>query len=166
MQCADFEKVFDMKEKIEKHKISGQVFIWKYSGNTRNYSGWNFTVDKLACQELSSLFDMMNDCEWSTSKTVQTSKPMQTEIAVPNNQNRSNTKWLTKPAIVFCVNFNLPAYHWSINETPDSLQINFGKQMLQKLKEAIIKMSNGNGDFSLSDENQENILTFWWNLRT
>jgi hypothetical protein len=153
-----------MKEKIAKLKISGQVFIWKYSDNTGNYPGWNLTVDKLASEELSNLFDMMSKCEWSTSKTVRTSKPMETEIAVPNNQN-GNAKWSTRPAIIFCTKSNLSPHHWIISEMPDSLEINFGKQKLQKLKEAIISIPNGNGDFSISDENQTNILTFWWNLR-
>jgi len=153
-----------MKEKIAKLKIIGRVFIWKYSDNIGNYPDWNLSVDKLASKELSNLLDMMNECEWSTNKTISTSKPTESEIAVPNNQN-GNAKWLTKPAIIFCTKSSFSPHHWVINEMPDSIEINFGKQKLQRLKEAIISIPSGNGDFSIADENQKNILTFWWNSR-
>ena len=153
-----------MKEKIGKLKISGQVFIWKYLDNSRNYPGWNLTADKKACKELSHLFDMMSESEWSLCKTVTTSKPMETELAVPNNQN-GNAKWLTKTAITFCIKPTQSENYLSITEMSDSVEIDLGRQMLHKLKEAIMSISSGNGDFSISDENQTYILTFWWNLR-
>jgi len=71
---------------------------------------------------------------------------METEIAVPNNQN-GNAKWSTKSTIVFCRKSDLSPHHWVINEMPDSLEINFGKQKLLKLQEAIISIPNGNGAF-------------------
>lgn len=153
-----------MKEKIGKLKITGQVFIWKYLDNSSNYPGWNFTADNAACKELAHLFDMMSESEWPLRKTIQTSAPMETELTVPNNQN-GNAKWLTKSAITFCIKPALPEYYLSINEMPDSIEINLGRQMLHKLKEAIVSIASGNGDFSISDETRKFILTFWWNLR-
>ena len=76
-----------MKEQIEKFKISGRVYIWKYTDNGRNYPGWNMTVDNSASQELSQLFDMMEKCEWSTNKKVLTTQPTDKELSTPNNRN-------------------------------------------------------------------------------
>jgi hypothetical protein len=70
-------------------------------------------------------------------KTVPTSPPIETELAVPNNRN-GNAKWLTKPDITFCIKPGLSAHYLSINEMPDSIEINLGRQMLHKLKEAIV----------------------------
>ena len=153
-----------MKEKIAKLKLSGQVFIWKYLDNSRNYPDWNLTLDKIASKELSNLLDMMNQCDWGVSKSFKTSKPTETELLVPNNQN-GHAKWITKDFITFCSNNNIASDYWKIKESSNSLELNFGKEMLMKLKEAITNIPLGKGDISISDKNENNILTFWWNLQ-
>ncbi|MCF1423247.1 hypothetical protein [Mangrovimonas futianensis] len=53
-----------MKAQIEKHKVSGKVYVWTYKDNNRNYPGWNFTTDLKASESLSELLNLMSDCEW------------------------------------------------------------------------------------------------------
>ena len=152
-----------MKEQIEKLKVSGGVYIWKYIENDRNYSGWNMTVDNSASQELSLLFDMMNKCDWSTSKKILTTRPTDKEISVPNNRN-GIAKWITKSKIIFSLKTSKTLDYWVITETSDELEISFGKEKLKEFKEAIVKIQNGKGDFSISDEKASNILTLWWRV--
>ena len=76
-----------MKAQIEKHKVNGKVYTWSYKDNNRNYPGWNFTVDLNASKSLSDLLNLMNDCEWSTKKTISTELPTELQLSVPNNQN-------------------------------------------------------------------------------
>jgi hypothetical protein len=85
---------YSMKEKIEKQKFDGNVYAWKYLENSRNYPGWNFTVDKTGSGSLLELLDLMKRCEWSSKKEIQTSTPTERQISVPNNQN-GNAKWKT-----------------------------------------------------------------------
>jgi hypothetical protein len=44
-----------------------------------------------------------------------------------------------------------------------SLEIIFDKPKMRELQEAIMKVKAGNGDFSIGDGNDNNILFFWWN---
>src|SRR4051812_37214169 len=133
-----------MKEQIEKLKISTGVYIWKYTDNDRNYPGWNMTVDNLASLELSQLFDMMEKCEWSTTKKILTTRPTDKEISAPNNRN-GTAKWTTKSKIIFSLTINNAPDYWMTTETIDELQISFGKERLKRLKDAIIKIPERNG---------------------
>lgn len=148
-----------MKGKIEKLKISGAVYIWRYTDNDRNYPSWNITLDNLASEELTTLFDMMGLCEWSTNKKIQTTRPTDNELSVPNNRN-GNAQWTTKPKISFCLKQNKTPDYWATNEMIDELQISFGQQKLKELRDAITNIPKGKGDFALGDK--ENILHFWW----
>jgi|LakMenEpi03Aug12_release.lakeMendotaPanAssembly.Ray.scaffolds.fasta_scaffold1288176_1 hypothetical protein len=152
-----------MKEQIEKLKISGRVYIWKYTDNDRNYPGWNMTVDNSASQELSQLLDMMEKCEWSTNKNILTTRPTDNEISAPNNKN-GVAKWTTKSKIIFSLKTNMTPDFWVTTETADELEISFGKEKLKELKEAIINISKGKGDHSIADKDDNNILTFWWRV--
>jgi hypothetical protein len=152
-----------MKEKIEKLKISGRVYIWKYADNDRNYPGWNITVDNLASEELSVLFDMMGQCEWSTNKKILATRPTDQEIGTPNNRN-GIAKWTTKSKIVFSLKTNTTPDYWATTETVDELEISFGKEKLRGLWDAIINIPKGKGDHSIADKDDNNILTFWWRV--
>jgi len=151
------------KEKIEKLKISGRVYIWKYTDNERNYPGWNLTVDNLASEELLVLFDMMGQCEWSTNKKLLTTRPTDKEIITPNNRN-GNAKWTTKSKIIFSLKTNTTPDYWATTETADELKISFGKEKLMGLRDAIIDIPKGKGDYSIADKDDNNILTFWWRV--
>jgi hypothetical protein len=153
-----------MKEQIEKFKMSGGVYIWKYADNDRNYSGWNMTVDDLASQKLSQLLDMMEKCEWSTSKKVLTTKPTTKEISVPNNRD-GRFKWTTKSKVVLSLKTNETPDYWTMIETIDELEISFGIEKLQRFKDSIINIPRGKGDYSIADEDGNSSLTFWWRVK-
>ena len=81
-----------MKDKIEKLNIIGKVYTWKYLDNSKNYPGWNFTIDEKASNSLFDLFTLMKQCEWSSKKEIKTSIPTENQIKIPNNKNGSS-KW-------------------------------------------------------------------------
>lgn len=149
-----------MKEKIEKFKISGKVYIWKYSDNGRNYPGWNLTMDNLASQEISKLLDLMSNCEWTTSKKLLTQRPTGNEVFTPNNR-RGHANWTTKEKMAITHKANESPDFWAVIDKEAELEIRFGKQKLMELKRAIESIPTGKGDFSIADRQDENILTFW-----
>jgi hypothetical protein len=153
-----------MKEQIEKLEISGGVYIWKYTDNDWNYPGWNMTVDDLASQELSQLLDMMEKCEWSTSKKILTTIPTVKEISAPNNRN-GMAKWITESKIILSFKTNKTLDYWATIETVDELEIGFGFEKLQRFKNSIINIPRGKGDYSIADKDNNSSLTFWWRVK-
>lgn len=150
-----------MKDKIEKLKISGHVYIWRYSDNDKNYPGWNLTVDNMASEEISNLLDLMSKCEWTTSKKIFAQRPTDNEVSVPNNR-RGDASWTTKEKITITHKTSESPDFWALIDKEDELEIRFGKQKLMELKSAIESIPTGKGDFSMADRQDENILTFWW----
>ena len=49
-------------------------------------------------------------------------------------------------------------------EKKEELEIIFSKDKVKQLKQAIADIPNGQGDISIADSKNENILTFWWRL--
>jgi 3'-phosphoadenosine 5'-phosphosulfate sulfotransferase len=152
-----------MKAQIEKYKINGKVYCWKYKDNERNYSGWNFTVDLKASRNLSELLDLMSLCEWSSKKKIQIEMPTSSQLTVPNNQG-GRAKWKTSSKITLNSKKTEPENHWKIREMGDEIEIQFGKAKLTEFQNAIKEIPNGKSDYAIADQDDENILHFWWNL--
>ena len=89
---ASFPEQTSMKEQINKLKINGNIYFWKYLENSRNYPGWNFTVNKIGGENLLELIRLMRTCEWSSKKSIQITEPSQKQLKVPNNSN-GKAKW-------------------------------------------------------------------------
>lgn len=152
-----------MKSEIEKYKLKGKVYNWKYKDNSQNYPGWNFTADLEASESLTELLNLMSNCEWPTQKTILIDLPTQAQLNVPNNQN-GNAKWFSKLNLILNFKKLESENHWIIKELDNHVEIQFGKAKLTELQKAIIEVQKGNGDFAVSDEKHENILYFWWNI--
>lgn len=152
-----------MKALIKKYKINGKVYCWKYKENELNYPGWNFTLDLIASQNLSELLDMMSLCEWSSKKKIVIEIPTDSQLTVPNNQG-GRAKWKTISKMTLNCKKTELENHWAITEFGEEIEIQFGKSKLTELQNAIKEVANGRGDYAIADEDDENILNFWWNL--
>ena len=153
----------ETKQKIVKLKITGQIFIWRYTDNDRNYPGWNLTLDRQASQDLLQLFDLMDQCDWSTKKSLGTTEPTDNELNVPNNR-QGTARWSTKRTITFTTKTNAAPDYWTTDERKEELEIIFSKHKMKPLRQAIADIPNGKGDISIGDSRDENLLTFWWRL--
>lgn len=153
----------EIKHEIENLKLAGQISIWRYTENDRNYPGWHLTVDRQASQTLLHLFDLMDQCDWSTKKSFGTNAPTDNQLSVPNNR-QGTARWSTKPTITFTSNTSVTPDYWTTKEKKEELEITFSKDKLEQLRQAIADISNGKGDISIGNCRDENILTFWWRL--
>lgn len=151
-----------MKDRIEKLNITGKVYAWKYLENSRNYPGWNFTVDKRASESLFELLNLMEQCEFSSKKEIQITIPTENQIKVPNNQNGS-AKWITASKLILKLIKKTEKGHWEIIEKETEIEIQFGENKLVEFGKAITGIPKGNGDFAISSDSGESILCFWWN---
>ena len=151
-----------MKDKILKQNINGNIYIWKYLENSRNYPGWNFTADKKACNCLLELFRLMQLCEWSSKKEIQTSKPTINQFKIPNNQNRE-AKSKTSKKLILNFKKNEEQNFWKLIENENDIEIQFGEKKITDFENAVNEILKGNGDFAIANETEDNILYFWWN---
>jgi hypothetical protein len=44
---------------VARWKQQGRVYLWRYKENRKNYPGWHFTADAVACNALLELFELM-----------------------------------------------------------------------------------------------------------
>ena len=152
-----------MNTQIEKFKVDGKVYVWKYTENQRNYPGWNLTVDLKASKNLSELLDLMNTSEWPGKMTISTELPTESQLKVPNNHG-GLAKWNSKPKLTLNYIKGESENHWLIKEIDNCIEIQFGKTKLIELKNAINGIPKGDGEYAISDNKDESILYFWWNL--
>src|ERR1044071_2745683 len=59
-----------MDPQFKKFKLNGHVYLWKYRENTRNYPGWNITLDDQAIDSLLTLFGLMNESEFTSEVVI------------------------------------------------------------------------------------------------
>ncbi|MDE5419972.1 hypothetical protein L3049_18440 [Labilibaculum sp. DW002] len=152
-----------MKAQIQKYKIEGKVYTWTYKNNPRNYPAWNFTVDLKACESISALLNLMNNCEWSSKKTISIKLPTESQVRVPNNKNGTES-WKSKTNLILSCKTSESTDYWKIIELNKGIEIQFGKAKLIEFQNAINEIPKRSGDFAISDQNEENILYLWWNL--
>ena len=145
---------------IEKFKITGKVFIWAYPENKNNYPGWNFTADKRACDELYQLLTLMDQYDWTSLKTISTSLPGQRQLNAVNIK----APWKSKTRLTLKCKKTADENYWQIIKHADELEIVFGKNKLIELQKAIKGIPKNEGDFAITDENDNNFLYIWWNL--
>lgn len=153
-----------MKEQINKLKVKGKIYIWKYLENSRNYPGWNITTDKIGGESLLELIDLMITCKWSSKKTFQTMEPNKNQLNVPNNKN-GKAEWKSVQNLTLNLKKEIEPDFWEIIDKGNEIEISLGNNSLLKLEKAIKRILNNDGDFAIySSNDDENVLYFWWNL--
>lgn len=152
-----------MKEQINKLKITGKIYLWKYLENSKNYPGWNITVDKTGGDNLLELINLMKTCEWSSKKSIQIFKPNQEQLNVPNNKN-GKAEWKSTQNLILNLKKEVEPDFWEVIDKGNDIEILLGNNSLLKLENSIKRILNNEGDFAISSNDDENILYFWWNL--
>lgn len=149
-----------MKEQINKLKIKGKIYIWKYLENSRNYPGWNITADKIGGENLLELIDLMKTCKWSSKKSIQTIEPSNNQLNVPHNRN-GRAEWKSARNLTLNLKKEIEPDFWEVIDNENDIEIILGKNSLLKLENSIRRILNNDGDFTISDNDEENILYFW-----
>jgi hypothetical protein len=147
---------------IEKYKSYGSVYIWQYREKNPKRRHWNLTADEDGCSSLIELLELMQNSRFSSKKLFKTTSPTNQQISIPNNR---NPEWHSKPALSLR-SLKENNCGWMLTAKNDSLEIVFCKEKLSELMEAIVKIKGGDGDFAISDDNDNNVLYFWWNHKS
>jgi hypothetical protein len=71
--------------RVESWKLAGNVWLWRYGQNTKNYPGWNLAADETGWNSLFELIRRMAASPWACRREISVTKPTACILAVPNN---------------------------------------------------------------------------------
>ena len=134
------------------------LFIWKYLGNDRNWSGFHLTGEPDAFKHvISELSKPQHPDKRKVRLEAELSEATKKELAVPNSRSK---------AISFRrVHFQLLLRETSIFEVSENnldVSISFSADMFTELVRGFDDIASGRGDYCIGDEN--NSLWFWWKV--
>jgi hypothetical protein len=141
-------------------KQRGIISLWRYTENSRNYSGWHLSADAAGCASLLELLQTLHASPESTYRTVRITPPSLTTLKVPNFR---SAKWVapTRWRIAFEPNAKATSL-WSIETQEDSVRLTLGGAMIQELASGVMDISRGEGDYSIGGSDEQPRLWFWW----
>ena len=147
-----------MEEAIRKFDLKGKIHFWEFREKNPNMRCWNFTANMQGCESFIQLLELMQSSPYSSKKSILLSTPEISQIEVPNNR---NVNWRTKSKLNLIFKKNETSV-WSIKVPDDVLEISFGSEKMEKFINAVRQVKAGHGDFAISDDNDDNVLYFWW----
>ena len=141
-------------------KQRGIISLWRYTENSRNYTGWHLSADAVGCASLLELLQALTASPESAYRTVHVTPPSPTTLKVPNFR---SAKWVapTKWRIAFEPNKEATSL-WNIETQQDSMNLTLGGTMIQELASGVKDISRGEGDYSIGGSDRQPRLWFWW----
>jgi hypothetical protein len=139
-------------------KQSGNISLWRYTENERNYPGWHLTADAAGCASLIALLDALAADGVPASRSVEITPPSKPQLGVPNNKSGS-AAWQAPGKLR--VSFSATPAEWSFPLDLDSAVITVGSDWLASLREGLSGIPLGRGDYSIGPEGSSR-LWFWW----
>lgn len=133
-------------------KQRGNIYVWRYDKNPRNYYGWHLTADSMGCESLIELLLEFMPSESGFFRTIRLAKPTHNQYRVPGCKNKivAETKLVMSKSDI--------SEDWDISNSEGKLKIHLGTDQIEKFVSGVNDVKNGKGDYSI------NGLWFWWNL--
>jgi hypothetical protein len=147
-------------EDVDRWVQEGRLYLWRYTENTRNYSGWHLTADDVCCQSLADLIGRMLSARWGSQKTLAVTPPTKEVLGVPNNRG-GRARWEAPGGLLLKYPKGAIGDEYSeLEERGGRLILSAGRQQLELLKECVLKVPRGEGDYAITVG--ETSLWFWW----
>lgn len=145
-----------MNDAVRQWRLSGNVYLWRYKGNARNYPGWHLPADTLACASLLDLIKLMSDSQFTSEVMLPLSPPTPREIRLPN------AKFIHLPATLLLIYYSpikLTADHWQLTESNGRVRLEVGSDHLSEFQKGIAGIVPHENDYWIGVSGQE--LWFW-----
>ena len=136
-------------ENVDKWKQQGRLYLWRYIENARNYPGLHLTADDACCHSLADLIERMLSARWSSQKSLVVTPPTKEVLSVP--QNRGGEAGCKSPSnlILKYPKDKVDGEHFSLEENGHAVILSAGSRKLELLKEGVLKIPKGEGDYSI-----------------
>jgi len=135
-------------------KQSGNVYLWRYVENPKNYRGWHLTADSKGVWSLIELIDLMLKSNDETKRTIKSNIPTENELGVPNCKKKA-----ISTAKIVLLNKKDNNEYWSISEAQGVVTFEAGDNALRRLKDGLTDVQNKKDDYFIGEKGHE--LWFW-----
>jgi hypothetical protein len=139
-------------------KQAGRISLWRYTEHERNFRGWHLNADAVGCQSLSLLIESLL-IDGAGHRTVDITAPTEAELRVPNN--RGGLAPWTAPKKLKVTLVQEPSL-WAFPPDTEPATLDIGMTWLESLREGVVGISKGRGDYSIGHREGGLPLWFWW----
>jgi hypothetical protein len=139
---------------VERWQQRGTIFMWQ--DKNPSYPEWNITADDNACDALLDLFDRMENGLYSSKKELRLTVPVKTAHAL--RPFRTGTHLTIKYP-----KGRIEDDHWVLEQNGQRLVLNVGLERLRELRDAIVDMKEGGGDYLIGGDQAR--MWIWWFVR-
>lgn len=139
---------------IDRWRQRGNLYLWRFDDQARNYPGWNFTADGEGCISLLELLAMIaNDCRTANADILLSKPPVsiQALAGVGRGRLRAPRRFTLKVRSPE----SSPADFWQWSGTLHDLKLKIGRGKLAELFSAVKSVAQGVGDFNIGAANHK-----------
>ncbi len=134
----------------------GNVSLWRYVVESKNYRGRHLTADDTGCASLLHLLDLLQQPTYSAEQVVALTPPTEETLLRVGRASRCHA--LRRWKIVHSKPKHAPD-HWQLTDAEDEVTLALGTLHLAELRKGIEDVAVGRGDYCIGGESQE--LWFW-----
>ncbi len=148
---------------VDKWTQTGEIWIWKYKGESKNYPGFHMTTDRAASPHLVELANLMLKGQWPSSKVLRLS-----EAPVPDVTGYSRQRQVLSSLRLKYPKGSVADEHWDMALDGAALNatLTVGATKLKNLREGIDGISRSKGDYAIGPDDDrrwsQQCLWFWW----
>jgi len=152
---------------IRDWRSAGKLYLWRYPGNPRQYSGWHCTADKSGGEALLELLGAFGAEESIVSRVLPLAVPTREILEVPNFEGgrapcAAHTQWR--------ISFHpgaTDARLWRFPSSEALAHLELGLEQLPRLAAGVRELMSGGGDCCIGQDSKQSVaecsdLWFWW----
>jgi hypothetical protein len=139
---------------------NGQIFLWRYLENARNYPGYNLTADKTGCECLLSTLSKLKQATKSIKVVVSLCQVTPMVLSVPNNK-KGKAACISFLSLELSTHPELKPKWMRFKEIDQKCSLELSSSQVGCIVDGIEDIQNGKGDYCIGEiDGQE--LWFWW----
>jgi hypothetical protein len=151
--------------RVESWKQAGNLYLWRYAHNTKNYPGWNLAAEETGWKSLFDLLGRMAASPLACRREISVLKPTSRILAVPNNPAGSEGIESAQRLILEVPRGRVGDRQWRLESDPKRVVLEVGPSKLAELHGAVGSMPSTGGDFAIGPvdlkEWKEKSLWLW-----
>jgi hypothetical protein len=149
-----------MATQLHAWKQEGSLWLWHYTGGSRNFAGWHLTADASGSHSLVEMLSALSLEAAGAFRTLRVSSPTQSILAVPNNRSAA---WVAPSKLR--IELSEISACWRFPLSGEVATLTLGAEWLPRLQQAVAEVPKGKGDFSIGgNESGSQRVWFWWKL--